>query len=60
LERLVAALGELDDRARAEPHHFAQHQLALGELDDDGHLQAQDALELTAARAGGGCALRSP
>ena len=60
LQRLVAALEELDDRARAEAHDFREVQLSLGQLHDDGDFQAQDAVQFGLRRRrgrGGGVGL---
>jgi len=46
LEGLVAALGELDDGASAQAHDLGEGEIPLGKLDNDGDLEAQDALKL--------------
>src|SRR3954470_20016830 len=52
-EGLVIGLEELDDRAGAEAHDLGERELALGELDDDGDLHVEDALEVVSGGGGG-------
>jgi hypothetical protein len=44
-ERLIAAFGEFDDGAGAEPHDFAAIHFSLGKADDEGDAEAEDAVE---------------